>query len=499
MSESARERVARPTAWIKVASQAVFLAIFFILFALASFPIPGHIPVEIFLRLDPLITFATSLAARTLLPGILLATVILCSALLAGRIFCGYMCPLGAMLDFANFVLFRKFRKKPIRVEWLSKVRFGLLAFILAAALCGAGLLLWLSPMSLLTRFSTNLAFPLVGRALVGLRLVNYRPVIFLDAVALTLFIIVFGSLLLQERFWCRNICPLGALLGLAGRFGLRPVIGESCQDCGNCIAACPMGAIEGQPKKIRVTQCHQCLACQRVCPSGSVTFSLPQPEILPATSIDPGASRRQFLWLCSAGLSGAALSRLPIRKPLQFGKGDRLLRPPGVFDEEAFLERCVRCGECMKVCTYNALQPVRFDQGLLGIGSPHFVMRIAGCDPACAACGEVCPSGAIPKLSLQKKNAAVIGLAKINREACLLWKDQLCDRCVQACNDSGYRAIEPVFEDGFMRVRVMESKCNGCGWCEHHCPIKMVGGKSTKPVAAIAVVPSGRRYVDVV
>jgi len=105
-------------------------------------------------------------------------------------------------------------------------------------------------------------------------------------------------------------------------------------------------------------------------------------------------------------------------------------------------------------------------------MGSPHFAMRLAGCDPACAACGEVCPSGAIPKLSLRKKNAAIIGLARLDRTACLLWKEQLCDRCVQACNEAGYQAIEPVFEEGFMRIRVLEDRCNGCGWCEHHCPV---------------------------
>jgi ferredoxin-type protein NapF len=301
----------------------------------------------------------------------------------------------------------------------------------------------------------------------------------------------------LQQRFWCRNICPLGALLGLAGRFGFRPVVAQSCHDCGSCVAVCPMGAFEGKPRRVAITQCHQCQDCRQVCPTGSITLSLSRQDAPRAQAGLVGTSRRSFLLLCSAGAAGTALARLPIRTPLQLGKQDRLLRPPGVFDEETFLHRCVRCGECIKICTYNCLQPVRFDQGLIGIGSPHFVMRLAGCDPACAACGEVCPSGAIPRLSLPQKNSAVIGLAQINRAACLLWKEQLCDRCVQACNEAGYHAIAPIFEEGFMRIQVIEDKCNGCGWCEHSCPITLEVPPGERSRAAIAVVLSKRRCLD--
>jgi len=178
VSRTARQVVARPTAWFRIACQGVFVAIFVVLFALASFPVRGHLPVETFLRLDPLLTFVASLAARTALAGVLLAGAVLGSAVVAGRLFCGYVCPLGASLDFADFALFKRIRKAPPAGLGLSWVRCGLLAFIVAAALFGSTLLLWLSPLSLLTRFSTNLAFPILGRGLVGLGLATYRPVV---------------------------------------------------------------------------------------------------------------------------------------------------------------------------------------------------------------------------------------------------------------------------------------------------------------------------------
>jgi ferredoxin len=496
VSEAAKPSQARGAAWYRIASQAAFLAIFVFLFALASFPIPGELPVGTFLQLDPLITLSTSITARSAAQGLWLAAIVMCSALVAGRFFCGYVCPLGAMLDFADSALFARIRKKARDYPRLSQIRYGLLVFIFAAALAGSAELVWLSPMSLLTRFSTDLAFPLVGRALASLGLANYRPTIGLDPVALALLVVVFGSLLLQGRFWCRNLCPLGALLGLAGRFGYRPVVAQSCQDCGNCTAACPMGAMAGTPKQVNPSQCHQCLECQRVCSAGSITLSMPGCSTLRCESAPREPSRRSFLLLGSAGAAGLALNHLPIRPWLRLGKKNRLLRPPGVFDEEEFLDRCVRCGECLKVCAYNCLQPVRFEQGLLGIGSPHFVMRVAGCDPACAACGEVCPSSAIPELALAKKKTAVIGLAEINRTTCRLWKEQLCDRCLRACDDAGYRAIEPSFEEGFMRIRINPDTCNGCGWCEHACPVNQDVRMDPQQRAAIVVVRSERRHL---
>ena len=480
----------------KGVSQGLFLGSFAVLFALASFPMPARIPVDAFLRLDPLIALSTALAARTSPKSLVVAGLVLGSALLWGRLFCGYICPLGTMLDVAEFALGKRLRKVPRPDLGLNRIRFGLLAFIGAAALSGSALLVWLSPLSLCTRFATNLAFPLMGRAAAGLGWTNYRPVILLDVVALTLCVLVFGSLFWQARFWCRNICPLGALLGLAGRFGFRPVVAQSCHDCGQCVTVCPMEAIEGNPKRVDTTRCHQCQECRQVCPNGRITLSRPRRDTPKAPSGLARSSRRNFLELCSAGAAGAALSHPPIRAVLQGGPKGRLLRPPGVFDEEAFLDLCVRCGECIKVCTYNCLQPVRFEQGWIGLGSPQCVMRIAGCDPVCAACGAVCPSGAIPGLSLQRKKRAIIGLAQINRAACLLWKEQLCDRCVQACAAAGYHAIAPSFEDGFMRIQVLADQCNGCGWCEHHCPVTAEARSGGSP-RAITVIPSSRRDLD--
>ena len=90
--------------------------------------------------------------------------------------------------------------------------------------------------------------------------------------------------------------------------------------------------------------------------------------------------------------------------------RDERLIRPPGALDETDFLSRCIRCGECMKVCPNNSLQPAFAEAGLEGIWTPTLTPRIGYCEPSCVLCSEVCPTGAIWKISPQEKGW-VVGL----------------------------------------------------------------------------------------
>ena len=92
--------------------------------------------------------------------------------------------------------------------------------------------------------------------------------------------LVVFTSIvmlgLVQSRFWCRNLCPLGALLGLFSRFGpLRVQIGrrvsEACTSCSLCSRRCPMGAIPEDFTSTWTAECIQCQTCSAVCPEGAI------------------------------------------------------------------------------------------------------------------------------------------------------------------------------------------------------------------------------------
>src|SRR5678809_1164218 len=86
-----------------------------------------------------------------------------------------------------------------------------------------------------------------------------------------------------------------------------------------------------------------------------------------------------------------------------------RVIRPPGSVEEREFLERCIRCAECMKVCPNNALHPAFFEAGVEGLWTPILIPRIGYCEFSCVLCGQVCPTGAIQKITEDQKlgNAA--------------------------------------------------------------------------------------------
>jgi len=167
------------------------------------------------------------------------------------------------------------------------------------------------------------------------------------------------------------------------------------------------------------------------------------------------------------------------------------VLRPPGSAPGDAFLDLCIRCDACVKVCTYNALIPMPWAEGGFGnLWSPRFDMRRSACDTTCNACGQACPTGAIAPLSLTAKNVQRIGLAVIDPVSCWLWDGRSCDVCVAACAEAGYDAIEMFFAGGFEKIRVDAERCTGCGWCEHHCPENKAGGVVSGPAAIVVGLP---------
>lgn len=149
----------------------------------------------------------------------------------------------------------------------------------------------------------------------------------------------------------------------------------------------------------------------------------------------------------------------------------NRLIRPPGAIPETEFQAACVRCGQCMKICPTNTLQPCLLESGLGGIWSPRLDTRLAGCDQTCALCGTVCPTGAIRTLPLEEKKYAKLGTAAIDTGRCLVWaQDRLCLICDEQCP---YNAIVFRWKDGSRKPFVLDTKCNGCGFCEQVCPMQ--------------------------
>jgi MauM/NapG family ferredoxin protein len=241
------------------------------------------------------------------------------------------------------------------------------------------------------------------------------------------------------------------------------------------------MAAIDEDPRKTRFPECIQCRTCAQVCPQEAIAFSPARKEIVIGGEYAPlDFSRRGFLYSFTGGLTLAFLAERTPFAPLR-GKC-QLVRPPGALPEDDFLQTCIRCGECLKSCITNTLQPSFWDGGIAGLWTPKLETRYAACEQNCNVCGKVCPTQAIRSVSLEEKNHAKIGTAILRKEMCLVWaEDKVCLICDEICpyNAIVFRTIE-----GYRRPVVIPSRCNGCGWCEVKCPVK---GDS-----AIVVVPHG-------
>ena len=140
------------------------------------------------------------------------------------------------------------------------------------------------------------------------------------------------------------------------------------------------------------------------------------------------------------------------------------ILRPPGALPEDEFLEKCLRCGNCVKNCPANAIQPLQSHDSNL-TNTPYIdpeEQPCVICDSL--ACMHVCPSGALQPVFAEDIR---IGLAVFNIETCLRTKSVDCSYCVDTC-PIGEDAIT-FSPDGI--VEVLDSGCTGCGVCQYACP----------------------------
>lgn len=458
------------------------------------------IDAETFLALDPLVSLSAALAARTWVWSLAWAGALLlvCSAIPRG--FCGYLCPLGTLLDLFDWAIGRRAERLHVgRRGWWVHARYSVLLGVLVAAAGGVLLSGFVAAIPVLTRGMMYVLAPLQLGLLRDWYLIP--PMHAGHSLSIALFLLVFALGLLGRRFWCRCVCPSGALFSAASALRLTErKVTSACVGCGRCAEACPFDAIRPD-FSTRATDCTLCQTCGGVCPVQAVQFvgrwTAVEERGREATP-DVALSRRGF----AAGAVGGLAAAVGLRTVLGAPADRHPVRPPGAVPEREFLRLCVRCGECLKACPFNVLQPTGFEQGLDGLWTPQMVADWQGCDPTCNNCGQVCPTGAIRALPLAEKRVARMGLAVVSERTCLPYAGrQACDLCFSECEAAGYHAIEfvrvhvetdegglPVEGSGYAAPVVLAHKCNGCGLCQTRCRHINVDQKRLLAESAIVV-----------
>ncbi len=464
------------------------------------------------MRLDPLLVLAHLLASHALLAGSALALVTVGLTLVFGRAWCGWLCPLGTTLDLLPLQAMRGKRPAP-RAGWRG-VKYALLLSILVAALLGNLTLLVFDPLTILFRSLTAGVWPAIDPLVTAIEAALY-PVAWLQAplsafdalvrpsilptsqafyrdtlLYASVLAMVIGLNVLAERFWCRYLCPLGGLLGLLSKVAVfrRVVARGQCNDCAACARVCPTGTIQASPPYASDPgECTLCLDCLVACPREGNAFAAGL-SVADWNTYDP--SRREALAVMGATVAGVFLLRSDLARAREH---PYLIRPPGGREND-LLSKCIRCGECVRACPTNGLQPALAEAGFEGVWTPVLVPRAGYCDYACNACGQACPVQAIPTLTLEAKRQQVIGAAYINQNRCIAWSNhQPCIVCEEMCplpeKAIWLEAATLPSADGTLTAlqlpHVNREGCIGCGICEYKCP---VNGE-----AAIRVyVPSG-------
>ncbi|MHC4477940.1 MAG: 4Fe-4S binding protein [Planctomycetota bacterium] len=405
-------------------------------------------PVNWFLQLDPLAAIGTILTEHSLYRPLLWALVTVILTVILGRFFCSWVCPFGSLHHFAGFLAHRK--KSSAQKIQLNKyrkaqsVKYLILVFVLGtaafpsiSATLQTGLL---DPIPLVTRSFNLVLLPILDRAALVASPASrfYSGAWFILAIFFTA---IFLNCLIP-RFYCRFICPLGALFGILGRFALWR-IGKNQSECSNCMLcekSCEGGC---EPAgQIRISECVLCFNCRGDCRDEMISYQTRRS--LAGEVTDPDISRRSFVLSLASGVLAVPAARLGNK--LGAAWHHKVIRPPGALPEEQFLKRCLKCGQCMRICPTNVIQPGGIEGGLENLWTPVLNNRIgsSGCQLNCVACGQICPTAAIRPITIDEKlgrgdyadaGAIRIGTAFVDRSRCLPWAlGRPCIVCEENC-----------------------------------------------------------------
>jgi polyferredoxin len=251
--------------------------------------VEGWLPIASLMNLK--VFLATGEAPPLHPAGLFLLLAFLAMSWIFRKSFCGWLCPVGTVSEYLWRLGRRVFRRNfrlPRGVDLaLRSLKYILLGLFLYAV--------------------GSMSIPAIQAFLGGpygivddVKMLNFFRFLGL-ADAIVLVVLAIASLLLQN-FWCRYLCPYGALMGLASTASPLAIRRNpnSCIDCAKCAKACPSALPVDRLIAIRSAECTGCMQCVAECPSaGALVFAAPGRKRVPAWAVAAGIAAI-FLGFCA-------------------------------------------------------------------------------------------------------------------------------------------------------------------------------------------------------
>lgn len=416
--------------------------------------------------------------------------------LLLGRVYCSSICPMGIFQDIVAWLSKRSARRKRYK---FSKARNLLRISVLAASgvifLKFPLMLGFVDPYSAYGRIAANVFRPVYmagNNALEALftafgSYTFYKTNVFIVSVSsitvALLTMVAVGYLAWRHgRTYCNTICPAGTILGFLSKFSVFKIrIAKSkCNGCGVCETKCKAACISSKQHAIDYSRCVSCFSCLEACRKNALSFS---PSLTCRKSagaaptkpaVDEGKRRFLKTGIATAVAAPVAVAENGVISPTGSSKYVRQhpIAPPGAVSTENMLKRCTSCHLCISKCPSRVLKPAFMEYGLAGVMQPMMYFEKGFCNFDCTICSEVCPTGAIQRLTKEEKHLNQGGYVVFARDICVVQVEETsCGACSEHCPTQAVTMIP--YKDGLTIPHINVEICIGCGGCEFICPAR--------------------------
>lgn len=432
--------------------------------------------------------------------GVILLWVVL--TLVFGRVYCSVICPLGVFQDVVSWFSGRR-KKKKYRFSYspaVSWLRYGVLGVFIIAMIVGIGsVVALLAPYSSYGRIVSNLFAPVYqwGNNVLAYfaersdSYAFYETSVWLKSlptfiIAAVTFVVLVVLAWRNGRTYCNTICPVGTALGFFSRYSLfRPEIdAEKCTNCSLCSRKCKAACINYKDYRIDYSRCVTCMDCIDSCKHGAISYKyrFGKKEIKETSETgNTNNARRSFLTGMRLVLVSSAVKAqekkvdggLAVILDKKVPARTTPLVPPGAKGIRNMRTHCTGCQLCVSVCPNQVLRPSTKLETLM---QPEMSYERGYCRPECTKCSEVCPAGAILKLTPADKSATQIGHAVWVEKNCVPLRDKVaCGNCARHCPTGAITMVPSDADDAdSLKIPVVNvERCIGCGACENLCPAR--------------------------